>query len=76
MIRCQDGSLYTGITTDIARRFSEHNSQGKKCAQYLRGKTPLRLVYSKMIRDRSTAHREEILVKGLTKREKEQFISE
>jgi hypothetical protein len=41
MIRCADNSLYTGITIDLDRRFAEHQSQGKKCAKYLKGKSPL-----------------------------------
>lgn len=38
MIRCKFGTLHTGGTTDINRRFSEHQSQGKKCAKYLKGR--------------------------------------
>ena len=36
MLRCKDNSLYTGITTDLARRIEEHLSQGEKCAKYTR----------------------------------------
>jgi putative endonuclease len=46
MIRCADNSLYTGITIDLDRRFSEHQAQGKKSAKYLRGKGPLQLVFT------------------------------
>jgi putative endonuclease len=44
IIRCKDGSLYTGITTNVNRRFQEHKSQGSKTAKYLRGKQSLTLV--------------------------------
>lgn len=47
VIRCKHGKLYTGITTDVERRFAEHTSNDKKCAKSLRGKTPLTLVMKK-----------------------------
>ncbi len=43
ILRCGDGSLYTGVATDVARRFGEHQSQGPKAAKYVRGRTPLEL---------------------------------
>ena len=46
IIRCGDLSLYTGIATDVDRRFAEHESQGAKAAKYLRGATPLDLALS------------------------------
>ena len=44
LVRCSDNSLYTGIATDVARRFAEHQAQGPKTARYLRGRAALTLV--------------------------------
>jgi putative endonuclease len=65
MILCGDGTLYTGIATDVDRRFSEHESQGPKAAKYLRGRLPLEIVYRKDIGNRSEASKEELRIKGL-----------
>ncbi len=65
MIRCGDGSLYTGIATDVERRFAEHLAQGPKSAKYLRGRLPLELVYRKEIGTRSEASKEELRIKRL-----------
>lgn len=73
LIRCCNGNLYTGITTDVSRRLSEHVS-GKKGAKSLRGKGPLILIYQKKIGCRSAALKEEYRVKRLSKKEKELFI--
>ena len=70
MLRCGDGSLYTGIATDVDRRFSEHDSQGPKCAKYLRGRLPLEVVYQKDIGTRSEASKEELRLKKLSRTEK------
>jgi len=69
LVRCRDGSLYTGIATDVARRVSEHED-GAKGAKYLRGKGPLTLVYQQEIGDRSLASRIESRVKRLSNAEK------
>ena len=62
MIRCGDGSLYTGIANDVERRFGEHVSQGRKAAKYLRGRLPLEIVYRKEIGSRSEASKEELRI--------------
>ena len=74
IIRLENGSLYTGITTDIDRRFSEHQS-GKKGAKFLRGKGVLTLVYSCEVSDRSEASKLEAQVKKMSKSDKEKLIS-
>lgn len=74
MLRCGDGSLYTGIATDVDRRFSEHESQGLKCAKYLRGRLPIEVVFRREIGNRSEASREELRVKGLSRVEKLRLI--
>lgn len=73
LIRCADGSLYTGITTDIARRLAEHRAG--KGAKYLKGRGPLALAYSRPIGDRATASREEARIKKLSKLQKEGLIA-
>ncbi len=69
LVRCRDGSLYTGIATDVSRRFSEHED-GVKGAKYLRGKGPLKLVYQQEIGDRSLAQKIESRIKRLSNTEK------
>ena len=74
IIRCKDGSLYTGITKDVARRFAEHTAQGKKCAKYLKGKTPLALVYREVVGAKSHAYKREYHIKSWPKEKKEQLL--
>jgi putative endonuclease len=69
LIRCRDGSLYTGIATDVARRLAEHED-GAKGAKYLRGKGPLTLVFEQEIGNRSLASKIESRIKRLTSAEK------
>jgi putative endonuclease len=75
MIRCADNSLYTGITIDVDRRFSEHQAQGKKSAKYLRGKGPLELVFTTPVGTKSEASRLEVRVKQCSKRVKERIVA-
>lgn len=74
MIRVKDGSLYTGIATDVKRRFAEHVEGGKKGSKYLRGRGPLKLVYQKKIGTRSQASKAEAQVKKLPKFQKERLV--
>ncbi len=74
LIRCHDGSLYTGITTNVARRFAEHQGNGDTGAKYLRGRGPLMLVFQKKLGGRSLALRVESKVKKLSKAKKEELI--
>lgn len=74
MVSCVDGSLYTGITTDLKRRLNDHQSQGKKCAKYLRGKDPLTLVFAQLVGSKSDATRIELKIKKLSKLKKEEII--
>ena len=66
--RCGDNSLYTGITTDVARRLAAH--QSGKGAKYTRGRGPLTLVYQEELPDKPSALRRELAVKALTREEK------
>ncbi|MGL6019646.1 MAG: GIY-YIG nuclease family protein, partial [Gibbsiella quercinecans] len=65
MLRLPNGMLYTGITTDVARRVAQH--QAGKGAKALRGKGPLALAYHCQVGDRSLALRLEYRVKQLSK---------
>lgn len=70
LIRCANGHLYTGITTDVARRFNEHQSSSPKAAKYLRGKGPLTLMYQEVVGSHGDALRREIAVKKLSRSQK------
>ena len=73
MVRCSDGSLYTGITTDIARRLNEHNNT-RKGAFYTRNKVPVELVYKEPVADQSAALKREAQIKSLTRKKKLELI--
>lgn len=68
LLRCADGTLYTGITDDVDRRAAAHNSG--KGAKYTRGRGPVEVVYREECADKSAALRREIAVKKLTRTEK------
>ena len=68
IIRCSDGSLYTGITNDIERRLSQHG--GKLGAKYFRGRKPEALVYLEAGHSRSSASRREAEIKQLKRVDK------
>ena len=72
IVRCRNGSLYTGIATDVERRFAEH--QANKGSKYLRGRGPLKLVFTKQIGKKELALKIERLVKRLPKLKKEKLI--
>ena len=76
LIRCGDDSLYCGISNDAARRLIEHQAQGPKCAKYLRGRTPLNLVYERVVGTRAEASSEEYRIKQLSRKAKEFFIAQ
>lgn len=72
IIRAADNTLYTGVTTDVARRFEQHGSG--KGAKYLKGRSPIELVFKKEIGTRSEAQRLEHWVKQQSKQDKERII--
>ena len=76
LVRCRDGALYTGIATDVSRRFAEHQQNERKGAKYLRGKGPLHLVFKKAIGRRGLALRVEHRIKRLPKGRKEGLIEQ
>ncbi|MDQ6986680.1 MAG: GIY-YIG nuclease family protein [Mariprofundaceae bacterium] len=72
LVRCRDNTLYTGISTDVERRFAEHKAG--KGAKYLRGKGSLELVYQQEIGRHSDALKAELHIKKLSKTAKERMI--
>ena len=74
LVRCHDGSLYTGITTNVARRFAKHQENNGAGAKYLRGRGPLTLVFQKKLGTRHLALGVESKVKKLSKARKEELI--
>jgi putative endonuclease len=74
IIRCRDNSLYTGITTDLKRRFAQHASG--RGARYFRGHEPVEIVYHEAGHNRSTASRREAAIKKLKTVEKWQLVEE
>ena len=74
ILRCRDGSLYTGITTDVQTRLEAHRAG--KGAKYTRGRGPLELVYSENCGDHSAALKREFQVKALPRAEKMKLIEQ
>ena len=73
-LRCNDNSLYAGITTDIVRRLHEHN-HSKLGAKYTRAKRPVTLVYVEQSLNKSTASKREYQLRQLSKSHKEYLVS-
>jgi putative endonuclease len=69
ILECSDGTLYTGITTELERRIREHNDS-KLGAKYTKARRPVKLIYSKEFTDRSDASKEEARIKKLAREEK------
>ena len=65
IVRCRDGTLYTGITTDLIRRLATHNSE-KGGARYTKARRPVQLVFSEPAISRSAATRREWQIKRMT----------
>lgn len=68
ILRCADGTLYTGCTNDLSRRLAAHNAG--KGAKYTRSRRPVELVYREEVPDKSAALRREAAIKGLRRIEK------
>lgn len=69
IVRCADGSLYTGSTTDIVGRLHAHNKL-KTGAKYTRSRRPVMLVYSEVVESLASARRREAAIKKMTREEK------
>jgi len=74
ILRCADGSLYTGITRDVARRVEEHNSNGLLAARYTRARRLVALVYQEPAATRSKASKREYRIKRMTRAHKLKLV--
>lgn len=75
LIKTAQRKIYTGISTDVDRRFKEHQDGGKFGAKFLRGKGPLSLEFCTQVGDRAEASKLEYRIKNLSRSEKEKIIS-
>ena len=74
ILRCGDGTLYTGVTTDVERRCRQHNAG--RASRYTRARRPAQLVYREPVAGRGPALRREAAIKALSRRQKELLISQ
>jgi len=74
ILKCTDKTLYTGITTDLVKRIEAHNAG--KGARYTRGRSPVKLVWSKSKMTGTAARKLEPKIKKLKREQKEQLINE
>ena len=73
ILKCADGSLYTGVTNNLKKRVLAH--QEGKGAKYTKGRLPLKVIYHEKLPNRSEALKREIVIKGLDRLEKLKLIS-
>jgi putative endonuclease len=69
ILSCADGTLYTGITTDMARRLTEHNASDKG-AKYTKARRPVNVIYTESSESRSLAQKREYALRSLSHKEK------
>jgi putative endonuclease len=74
VLRCADGTLYTGVARDLARRLEEHNGLRPRGARYTRARRPVALVYQEPAWDRSSAQKREAAIRRLGKAGKEALL--
>lgn len=74
ILRCSDGSLYTGVTNDVPRRLNEHNNASNG-AKYTKARRPVTLVYAEVSADRASAQRREHEIKSLNRMQKLRLIA-
>jgi putative endonuclease len=74
IVRCNDGTFYTGVARDLNRRIQQHN-HGNAGAKYTRARRPVELVYHETAADRSSAQQREYHVRKLSVAEKRQLIA-
>lgn len=74
LLRCADGTLYTGVTTDVARRVEEHNGSGRG-ARYTRPRRPVELAYEEAHATRSEACMREAALKQLSRAQKLDLVT-
>jgi len=74
ILRCADGTFYTGVTTDVSRRLAEHNGLSGNGAKYTSSRRPVELIYEISFPSRSEALKEEMRIKWLTRSQKQELI--
>ncbi len=74
ILKCKDKTLYTGITTDLDRRVTEHNTS-KLGARYTSARRPVKLIYSEKFKNRSSASKEEARIKKLKRADKLKLVT-
>lgn len=74
ILRCDDGTLYTGVTVDVQRRLAQHNGKFAGGPRYTRGRRPVSLLWSEPAADRGAAQRREAAIKQLSKSEKLRLV--
>ncbi|MEK7073003.1 MAG: GIY-YIG nuclease family protein [Patescibacteria group bacterium] len=73
LLRCADGTLYTGITNNLSARLAAHNAG--KGAKYTRSRLPVTLVWSRVMRSATAARKKEAAIKQMTRIEKEGMLA-
>ena len=74
LLQCADGTLYTGIARDLARRLRQHNGELVGGPRYTRGRRPVKLLWSDTAIDRSVAQQREAAIKSLSRSDKLRLI--
>ncbi len=74
LLKCSDNSYYTGITTDLQRRLTEHNNS-KKGSKYTRSRRPVVLLCAFIVENRSVASKEEIKIKKMKRQDKINYFN-
>lgn len=72
ILRCKDGTFYTGITKDITRRCRQHNAG--IASRYTRSRLPVEVVYQELLRGRGVALKRELALKAMSRKNKEEMI--
>lgn len=75
IVEADDGSWYTGVTTDVERRIGEHRF-GQRGARYFRGRQPGAVVYVEDSHDRVSAHRREAQIKKMSRSQKQRLVGD
>ncbi|GAB5451023.1 MAG: hypothetical protein Hals2KO_13510 [Halioglobus sp.] len=76
ILRCADGTLYTGVATDLARRLRQHNGELAGGPRYTRGRRPVVLAWSEPAADRAAAQQREAALKALPRQAKLRLITD
>ncbi len=75
ILKCADGTLYTGIAVDVARRLAQHNGDKPRGARYTSARRPVELVFEAKFPTRSAALKEEVRIKRLTREQKQALVA-